>query len=108
MNELVFIFVVSALSGLVLVILGYLIAVKGKYTLINGVDFALLSDVEAFGRDVGWGIFWSGWAMVAAGVLVYLEIVGLILYLVLIMLASIAPLPIFFKAKKKYTRATEQ
>lgn len=103
MDILLFILVISVLSGIALIILGLLITIKKKYNLINGVDFSSLTEPEKFGDFVGNSITLSGLLMVVFGYIVYQQIMGLIAYLVLTMMASIIPLPAFYFAKSKYS-----
>ncbi|MEW9798598.1 hypothetical protein [Alteromonas sp. CYL-A6] len=102
MNVLFFLLIISVLSGLVLVVLGYLIAVKKQHSLINGVDFSSLSNPDGFGGVVGNSILISGALMMLMGVVVYLQVVGLVTYLLLMMMVSFMPLPAFFYAKAKF------
>ena len=104
MDILLFIFLVSAFSGAVFLILGYLVAVKQHTNLINGVDFSRLADVEKFAQFLGHSISLIGILMAGVGLLLYLQIVGLVFYLIAVVILSIFPLPALFFAKRKYSK----
>ncbi|MFT2090689.1 hypothetical protein [Paraglaciecola sp. 2405UD69-4] len=98
------ILIVSALSGIICISLGFLITVKKKYELINGVDFTALKEPEKFATFVGHSILLTGVLMMLLGFLVFQEFMGIYVFLMLIVVFSIIPLPAFFFAKSKYLK----
>lgn len=103
MDVFLFLGVVTGISGLVLLIMGYLISIKQKINLINGVDFSNLSDVRAFAKYVGNSILLMGILMLLSGVGLYYKVLGLIGYTFFILIICAIPLPAFLLAKNKYT-----
>lgn len=102
MDISVFLGVLTAVSGLALVILGYLISVKQRLNLINGVDFSKLTDAVSFAKYLGNSIAITGILMLILGLAVYFKWVGLVGYSLIIMAICIIPLPAFMIAKNKY------
>ena len=103
MNELLIITLSVAIFGAIpLIFVGYLVGVKQKRHLINGVDIEALSDPEGFTRFLGHSISATGVGMLIIGVLLYLNIVGIIGFTIALLLISFLPLPCFFYAKQKY------
>lgn len=104
MDVVIFLSVITGVSGLVLAILGYLISFKQKINLINGVDFSSLTDVAAFARDLGTSIAIMGVLMLLLSVGVFFEVIGMAAYILMIMVICAIPLPAFLIAKAKYTK----
>ena len=103
MNELLIVLLSVAIFGAIpLIFVGYLVGVKQKRQLINGVDIESLSDPEGFARLLGHSISATGVGMLIIGVLLYLNIVGFIGFTIALLFVSFLPLPCFFYAKQKY------
>ncbi|MCC5825304.1 hypothetical protein [Alkalimonas sp.] len=104
MDISVFLGVLTVASGFVLVMLGYLISVKQRLNLINGVDFSSLTDAVSFAKYLGKSFTITGILMLFLGLAVYFKWVGLVGYSLIIMAICIIPLPAFMIAKNKYTK----
>lgn len=104
MDAVIFLSVLTGVSGLVLAVLGYLISFKQKINLINGIDFSSLTDVAAFAKDLGNSIAVMGILMLLLSVGVLFEVVGMAAYILMIMVICVIPLPAFLIAKAKYTK----
>ena len=104
MDISLFLGVVTAVSGLVLVMLGYLISVKQRLNLINGVDFSRLTDAVSFAKYLGNSIVITGVLMLFLGLAFYFRVVGIVGYSLIVMAICIIPLPAFVVAKNKYTK----
>ncbi len=103
MNTGLFIFLICLITGIVFILLGFLIGYKNKSNLINGVDFSKISDVGKFCRTFGNGLILSGVFVALSGCLVYFAGTGLVSFLVSFLIFSSLPLVYFFYAKHKYT-----
>ncbi|MBE1300649.1 MAG: hypothetical protein GJ680_12195 [Alteromonadaceae bacterium] len=103
-NELQIPLLITIFVGaLPLIIIGYLISVKGKRHWINGVDQSKLADPEGFGRYVGNSIIATGCAIFLVAFLTYLQIINIIAFAATIFVVSFLPLPALYIAKSRYS-----
>ncbi len=102
MSKGLFILLICLSTGVVFILLGFLIGYKNKSNLINGVDFSKISDVGKFCRTFGNGLILSGVFVALSGCLVYFAGTGLVSFLVSFFIFSSLPLVYFFYAKQKY------
>lgn len=102
MSTSLFIFLICFITGVVFILLGFLIGYKNKSNLINGVDFTKISDVTKFCRTFGNGLILSGVFVALSGCMVYFAGTGLVSFLVSFLIFSSLPLVYFFYAKQKY------
>ena len=98
------ILVISIVSAVPLLVIGYLIAIKQKLNLINGVDFSKLSDTSAFARILGHSITLTGVLMIVISMLLYMGIINLISYGVILMVFGTLPLQGLFFAMRRYSK----
>ncbi len=102
MSKGLFILLICLSTGVVFILLGFLIGYKNKSDLINGVDFSKISDVGKFCRTFGNSLILSGVFVALSGCLVYFAGTGLVSFLVSFLIFSSLPLVYFFYAKQKY------
>ncbi|MDU0356314.1 hypothetical protein RS130_22655 [Paraglaciecola aquimarina] len=103
MDMLLVIFIITTTVGVLpLIVTGYFIALKGKRHWINGVDQSKLANPDGFGKFVGHSISMTGVAIFIISLLLYLQLIGLIGFIVGLSIVSFLPLPCLFYAKGKY------
>lgn len=92
-----------AISGVIYLVIGVLLAFKQKIEVINGVDFSKLTDIEGFCKLVGNSFLFSGAMILILGAAIYYQFLNLLLFLALFIFFSALPIFHFLKAKKKFT-----
>jgi len=103
-NEvLIFCLAISLSSALLLVFLGYQIAVKQKQHWINGVDFSKLSNPAEFTKAIGRSLINTGVIFCILSLLLYINVVGYLAFALILTVVSFLPLVVFIKAQKKYS-----
>jgi hypothetical protein len=101
--------VIMILSGALLcVLLGYLIAVKQKRGLIAGWDESKVSNPTAYAQWVGYSVMILGICIGIIGVAWYLGFVDEIGMTVLLVIASIIPVPCLIIASQKYGKTKHE
>ena len=103
MSTGLYIFIISAISGVIYLLLGFLLSYRQKIELINGVDFSKLTDVEGFCKYMGNSLFASGFVQVVLGFMVYTENMNLYLYLFLFIAFCSLPIFHFIQGKRKFS-----
>jgi uncharacterized protein YacL len=103
MNELQVVLITTIVFVILpLLICGYFITFKQKRHWINGVDQSKLSDPEAFGVFVGHSISVTGLLLGLVTFLFYFQVIGVIVFVLLLCTFSFLPLPCLFYARQKY------
>lgn len=100
-----FIFIISAISGVTYIFLGFLLSYKQKIDIINGVDFSKLKDIKGFCKYFGNSLSLSGAMLILLGLMVYAQNMNLILFLVLFIVFCALPILYFFQAKQKFSQS---
>jgi hypothetical protein len=104
MNELQIVFLATTFAGaLPLLIIGFLVSVKNKRHWINGVDQSKLKDLEGFGKFIGNSISVTGILIFLVAIFLYLELIGYLVFSILLVVISILPLPCLYVAKNKFS-----
>lgn len=105
MNELQIVFLATTFTGaLPLITIGLIIALKNKRHWINGVDQTKLTDPEGFGKFVGNSISITGVLVFLIALLLYLQLIGVLVFASLLVIVSILPLPCLYIAKNKFSK----
>lgn len=100
-----FIFVISAVSGAIYLLLGFLLSYKQKIDIINGMDFSKLKDVAGFCKHFGNSLLLSGFVLIILGALVYAQNMNLLLFLGLFVVFCSLPIFQFIQGKQKFSES---
>jgi hypothetical protein len=73
-----------AISGVIYLVIGVLLAFKQKIEVINGVDFSKLTDIEGFCKLVGNSFLFSSAMILILGSAIYYQFLNLLLFLALL------------------------
>ena len=99
------ILLISCLSGLVYLIIGYLLTFRQKADVLNGIDFSKIADLPAFCKYVGNSFLLSGAVQILVGVLAYLAYLNLMLFIAIFVLFSTLPIVNVVKAMRKFQKS---
>ena len=99
------ILLISCLSGLIYLTIGYLLTFNKKADVLNGIDFSKIADLPAFCKYVGNSFLLSGAVQVLVGALVYLTYLNLMLFTAIFVLFSTLPIVNVVKAMRKFQKS---
>ena len=99
------ILLISCLSGLIYLTIGYLLTFNKKADVLNGIDFSKIADLPAFCKYVGNSFLLSGAVQVLVGALVYLTYLSLMLFIAVFVLFSTLPIVNVVKAMRKFQKS---
>lgn len=91
-------------AALPCIVLGFLVAVKQKRSLIAGWDEKKISNPQAFARLVGYSVLVLGVLLALIGFAWYAQLIDEIGMSIAIFLTSLIPLPCIAIAHKKYRK----
>jgi hypothetical protein len=104
MSNLHIVFIATIFTGaLPALFIGLVITLKNKRHWINGVDQSKLKDPEKFGKFVGNSISVTGLLIFFIAILLYLKLIGYLVFALLLCVVSFLPLPCLFIAKNKFS-----
>ena len=99
------ILLISCLSGLIYLTIGYLLTFNQKADVLNGIDFSKIADLPAFCKYVGNSFLLSGAVQILVGVLAYLAYLNLMLFIAIYVLFSTLPIVNVVKAMRKFQKS---
>ena len=98
---LAFCLLISLPSGGIFLFLGYQISVNDKQHWINGVDFSTLSNPTEFTKTIGRSLIITGLIFWLVSLLLYLGVIGYLIFALLLTLVSFLPVLAFIQRKTK-------
>ena len=99
------ILLISCLSGLIYLTIGYLLTFNKKADVLNGIDFSKIADLHAFCNYVGNSFLLSGVVQILIGLLAYLAYLNLLLFAAIYVVFSTLPIVNVVKAMRKFQKS---
>ena len=99
------ILLISCLSGLIYLTIGYLLTFNKKADVLNGIDFSKIADLPAFCKYVGNSFLLSGVVQILIGLLAYLAYLNLLLFAAIYVVFSTLPIVNVVKAMRKFQKS---
>ena len=99
------ILLISCLSGLIYLTIGYLLTFNKKADVLNGIDFSKIADLPVFCKYVGNSFLLSGAVQILVGVLAYLAYLNLMLFIAIFVLFSTLPIVNVVKAMRNFQKS---